>query len=495
MKRIISITAVLCFLLGACVTTSPPAGADFKTGPMPGWVSNPPQDDDSFMYFTGSGQSGLGVLSEAEQFAVQDIISNIVKFIGVEITARTSAQAKGTLENFQTNISREVSESSSSRVSGFRVQEKWFQKNEKGILVYILVRYEKEALLKEKARIEQLFVEKLEAITIPEAKARELEAAGRHYEAMLRYLDASAAAAESTLENAGIYFSRNIDNAMKSLEKISVFKLNDNLSGTIGQEFAQPFGLKIVSGNTVQSAGIPNADVMVSFPEVKNGKQTMKYVVVRSDADGVVTFKHPIPTFVGAARVTMVIDISPYLKKLKASLTVPTEKITAIDNLAATKKQVFVYSVASRAKNIPTAIFVVDCDESGKSLSINNSTTSGIAETLTAEGFSLKNTRLDPAVLLGKTDKDAVGIIRQGTSGLTRAVIGNAAVDSYYLDGTRYILKVRGTVKVLDLVTGELLYEKTLTKSVTGVNLESTRLTAFKQLGKELGQKISIESP
>ena len=125
----------------------------------------------------------------------------------------------------------------------------------------------------------------------------------------------------------------------------------------------------------------------------------------------------------------------------------------------------------------------------------NNSTTSGISESLTAEGFILKNSQMDPLTLLGKSDKDIVGIIRKGPPGINRAIAGTAAVQSYYKDGSRYILKVQGTVKDLDLVSGTLLYEKTLQKSVTGVNLESTRLTAFKQLGKELGQKISVECP
>jgi hypothetical protein len=81
------------------------------------------------------------------------------------------------------------------------------------------------------------------------------------------------------------------------------------------------------------------------------------------------------------------------------------------------------------------------------------------------------------------------------TPGTERAIVGTASVDNFYKDQDRYIIRVTGSVKVIDLATMKVLYEKSLMKSLTGVNLEAARMSAFKQLGKDLGSKIAVETP
>ena len=89
------IAAAAVMLCASCASVTQPGGS------IPVWVTNPPEADATSMYFSGVGTSDGGDLAEAENAAVYSLIAEVTRFIGVEITAETTVEARDTLETYE----------------------------------------------------------------------------------------------------------------------------------------------------------------------------------------------------------------------------------------------------------------------------------------------------------------------------------------------------------------------------------------------------------
>jgi hypothetical protein len=495
-NRTAHIVILAAFCLG-CAASGAFAQDEADSGPMPEWVRARPRDTDAYMFFLGTGYSAKGVLAEALEFANLDIQSQIVKFVGVRITAQSSIEAKGSLDEFKANIYKQVKESSSTYQAGFRVEKRpWYQKNAQGLTAYILASYETKTLLKEKKRLEDLFQSLIDSVRVPEQAGDKLAADGRYYEAALRYIEAAVAAYEANLEDRDVALNRNLANAMAAVEKINLIKLNDNLTGTTGAEPGEPFRLKAAAGPSPSSPGVPKTAVLVTWyaAPAAGSAPVAKTASLQTDGEGVLEFRHPVLTIVGAGKVGARLDLDAYLEKLKPVERKSPEKVAALAKLALSKKQEFRFTALAPAKDLPLAVCFADLDENGKPLAGAQSTASGINESLSQQGFKLKTAAIDPARLAAADEGELAELILARAAGARRAIVGTAAVESYYKDGDSFIITVTGTARVIDLASKKTVYEKTLQKKYVGTSLEAGRAAAFKQLGRELGLKIAAEA-
>jgi hypothetical protein len=472
------------------------AQEDVDSGPMPDWVKARPQDTDQLVYFSGMGFSAKGHLVEALEFANIDIQTQIVKFVGVRVTSTTSIEAKGNLDEFKANISKQIKETGSMYQAGFRLDKRpWSEKSARGLTVYILCSYDKESLLKEKKRIEDIFQTLIDAVRLPEEAGGKLAADGRYYEAALRYIEAAVAAGESTLEDRDVALNRNLANALAAVEKINLVKLNDNLTGTSGAEPELAFQLKAAGGPTASDKGVPNTAILVTYFTAPASGSTLiaKTVSVKTDDQGVLSFRHPVLTFAGKGKIGMRLDLDAYLEKLRPVEKQSPDKIAALARLANSRKQEFLLTALAPAKSLSLAVFVVDVDESGAPLAANQATASGLSEALTQQGFKLKTAKVDTQAITGMDEEELAALILLKVPGAQRAVVGVGLMTGSDRDGDRFIITVTGTVKVIDLTTKKTMYEKTAQKKYVGTSLEAGRTAAFKQLGNDLGLKIAAD--
>ena len=81
------------------------------------------------------------------------------------ITAQTTATAKASLQSYQTDLQQTLTSTSSGRVTGLEITEKWSEPRDGGTTMYVLARYAKNDLNREKRRLEEIFQEKIEAIS------------------------------------------------------------------------------------------------------------------------------------------------------------------------------------------------------------------------------------------------------------------------------------------------------------------------------------------
>ncbi len=487
-------------LLAALLGIATAIGAQAQeadSGPMPDWVSARPRDNDESVFFLGMGFSAKGSLVEALEFANVDLQTQIVKYIGVRVTATTSIDAKGTLDEFTANISKQIRETSSSYQAGLRVERRpWYRKTGQGLTAYILASYEKKTLLKEKKRLEDLFQSLIDSVRIPESEGAALAAEGRFYEAAVRYLEAAVAAGEANLEDRDVALNRNLANAMAAIEKINLVKLNDNLTAVSGEAPAEAFRLKAAAGPTASSPGVPRTSIRVTYDAAPamGSSPVAKTVSLQTDAQGLLEFRHPTLTFTGRGKVIVRLDLDAYLEKLKPAGRRSPEKVAALARLVLSKKQEFQFTAQAPTRGLLLALCVVDVDENGAPLPGNQSTASGLRESLSRRGFKLKNAALEPGSFMDASEEELAALILGKAADARRAVVGTATMESFYRDQGSFIITVSGTVKVIDLASRKIVYEKSLQKKYVGTTLAAGRSAAFKQLGRELGLRIAAES-
>jgi hypothetical protein len=462
---------------------------------LPDWVKNPPADTAEFVYFSGQGFSADKNISDAEKRATDDLIGGIMRFVGVRITSKTSTNAVATADSFESILRKEVSQTGTARVTSFQIVNKWIHTLDVGITVYILARYNKTELYKEKERLEKLFIETIEAVEKPQREGDEYYRQGRYYEAVIRFLEATLAAAESDLENKDIYVNRNIDDAMKTLERINLYKLSDNIKAFVGEEVKQPFTLKVAAGPVEDTRGVAEVALEFTYKKLKNSLKITETTIIKTDKEGMIQFIHPICQFVGGETVNVTLSLGSYLAKLENIPTKYETKVNGFKLLALSKTVTFNFTVFAKSKDIPSGIVMADLDNNGTCIAGSSKTASGVLESLTQNGFKIKIISLNPALILAKSDSDILKLIKSNTKDIERSIYGSAQIIDVKKNGPKYIAKVTGTVKVIDLKNGSILFEKTIKDNALGATQEEAKDSAFKQMGIKLGIALAQGVP
>ncbi len=180
---------------------------------VPVWVVQTPQPDSKYTFFVGSSSGADSATTIGD--ATASLIAGIMKYMGVSISVSSSAEAQASLTDYQAKITQTVTTESQGRIAGFEVVEKYIQKDGKSGLytVHVLARYETKELQKEKARLEALFKEKIDAVVVPEQKGDAAAAEGRQLDAIRFYAEAMTAAGGSDIDNAQVKLERNAKKA------------------------------------------------------------------------------------------------------------------------------------------------------------------------------------------------------------------------------------------------------------------------------------------
>ena len=465
------------------------AGGPTPQEPAPDWVLSPPEDDADYSYFVGYGTSAGGDTAEARTIATNTMLDEILRYIGVRVTSETTAEARGSLEDFKTDITQIVRQTGASRVTGFTIADTWTDLTKPPeVTVYILGRYDRDELEKEKDRIEQLFIEEDRAISGPESEGNSLAAEGRHYEAAIKFITAAGAALKSKVANADIKYKRNMDRAMESVEGISLVKLNDGLQGMAGEALPEPLVLKIVNGSGYDDPGIPDATFIVSYQEyhAPTGRMRYREAEVKSNQEGLAAFEHPVPRFVGQAKVSFSLDLSSYLRVLDDAKGSDRDLVDGLEELLVRKKATFQITVASNAQNIKTGVFIVDLDKEGDPVGAVRTSDALMAELpdydLMRLSLSGSPAREEEEILadLKTKYKDRVARLIVGTSRI---------IETRESDG-KILAKAQASVRVIDMATDDLLLTVQTEKSGLGSNEDAAIQQAYKEAGKLLGTKI-----
>jgi hypothetical protein len=488
-----AMTALL--FISGCSTPAKPSAAEPAKKAPPQWVLTQPAGNAQFEFFVGSSSDASGDAAKAEEQAIYSLIAEITRYMGVRITTDTTSEAKASLDAFQAQVTQQVRQQGDARVTGFRVADKFVDKDKARVTVYLLAQYDRAELEKEKARLAAVFQEQIDAVALPEQKGREFENRGDLFNSIKSYIEAAAAASGSNVDNAAIKFERNINNAKRVVGRIGLVPLTGVLTGAIGEPLRETFKLKVVNGQGEKDPPVPGADIQVSFKELRGGRVGIRTASLQSDENGMVEFEHPTPSFVGSEKLTMMLDLSAFLRPLDRVPRNFAFHVNGLQDLVGTKRADFEYTVLSRAKDVPTGIVVLDMDTAGNSTG-GSGTASGILESLSTDGFKVRTLAYNSTMLKGMSDADIVKSIAAsfGTQ-VERIIFGTIAIDEFVEEKGTFQVRVAGTVKAADLKSGQVFYSKRMFKRSIGSSSDGAISGAFRNLGVDFGKDLSRNLP
>jgi len=456
----------------------------------PGWVLSAPEDKDGFMFFVGSGDRGN--LAQSEEAANAEVIDKVITFVGVEITAQTDATIVATLESYKGDLKSSVQKKSELRMKSLELAEKWVEPKS-GTAVHVLYRVQKQDLLAEQKRLDDLFKEILELVAKPEGEAEGFAEEGRYYDAAVKYIQAAVAAAGLDIPNKEVKFERNIAAAKDALGKITILAFaGDNTQAVAGREMPNAFQAVVVTGAKSSDQPVPDVSVKVSYRVMGTaGRMRTDTVTAKSDEEGIVSFALPVPRFVGNEKITVTLNAGPYLEPLEKAPKEYQSAVTGLEQLAAQKRATFSYTVISLAREVPMGIAVAEVDARGVALA-SSETAAGILGELGAQKFRVKTLKVPVDRLVGVGDADIAAYLKQTySSEVKRAAFGVCQVTGTEKDGDKVVARVKAVVKVVDFESGETRLSVEKSSSALGNTAETAAAAAFRKVGQLVAQDVA----
>lgn len=458
----------------------------------PAWVQSGTRDEGANMVFVASGSSNAGNPADAEKKAVVDLTNQIQNYIGVSVTSSTTAKAVATLDSYKADIEQTVTSTSTRRVSGFVLGERFTVTRGDMVYVYLKGMYDKAAIEKERARIAAVFKEQDEAISGPEAEAKALLNQGMAYKAFEKFVQAAAASSSSDVENADIKFERNMNQARDILSKITLLPVNGSQKTAVGQDFPSPFAIKVVWGPDASSPVVPDVTLRFNYKVKRGNNLGTASAQIKSGPDGVASFIYPTPNFAGSDNVVVLLDVNPYIETLAKVPRKYLSQVNALEELAAKNRAVMAFTVESNAKNVPMGIFLADTDENGTLLR-RSDTQAGIQQAL--NGFRITPVSGAQAAQVQGDEASVLAAFKPLLGASKRVIFGQVNITEMTPESGGFTARASGTVKCLDVATGEVLFTSTKNKRARGATREAAIAAATRQLGEDFGKALADQLP
>ncbi len=462
----------------------------------PDWVLQRPQADREYRYFVGAGEAAGGSLVQAQQAATNAMISDIIRYIGVDVTTNSTATARSDLESFEAELVEQVQQQGEAVVSGFEIIDSFVMERDGAVTVYLLGRYEKGALDEEQRRFRALFQERIDAVDVPAEQGRRLYDAGEYARALPFLLEAAAAAGVSDIDNAEIRFDENITLARQLIESIVFEPVTSQINASLNQAVGQSFGAMVYAQHRGQQIPISGLPVRVSYREARGngGRMTVRTSTVYTDDQGVALFDHPVPNFVGSSQVSMTLDISASVEPL---LDLPRRyqaQVEALEDAAVDTACTMQLVVASAAAQAPTAVLIMEMDADGNPLP-SQATGDAFRAALLAQGFFLETLDIPAYMLSELSDQEFLELMRidYGDS-FDRVIFARVSVQEVN-DRSGVIVGVGGTFQAVDLQNRRVLYSISPSIRGRGRNLQSAMQAAFRSLGTSAAEQFLNNLP
>ncbi|MBN1520154.1 MAG: hypothetical protein JW923_08690 [Spirochaetales bacterium] len=489
--RLLAGALALVLALASCVST----GASRSSAP-PDWALRTPAPDSTYTYFVGHAAVKDGNVSLALDDATANLVSSIMTYMGVKVTAESTAVAKASLDSYQADIVQTVKAESAGRIAGFQIKERTEVKEKSGaVTLYILASYVTTDLNKEKVRIAALFKEQEDAVSKPEAAGDAAVASGRVFDAVKSYVEAAVAASSGTVDNADIKLERNINKARTVLGKVRFERLDSPTSVSMGKAYAKPFSARLVYGEGSAAPGIPGAEVsMVYQYRNTNGRILTRTERGLTDAKGVISFAPPEPNFVGKASFVFRLNLDSTRDLMDRIPAKYDGYVTALDEDLSTRTLSFDYVIASDARTVPTGVYVVDVGADGAA-SPTSVAEKGLFDSMAKERFKVGLAPIDPALVLsGNTSAIVAQAKARYSPALSRFIFGSARVEGAVKDGSMWQATARMSVTCVDLATGMVLYATEKVFVAVAADEAGARSAALMQVAREAVAKDLMSS-
>ncbi len=475
----IAIVALAGCILAACATTP-------QSKQAPEWTLTTPSADATYTYFVASSSDSKGDPALATEDAALGLISQITRYMGVDISVATTGVAKGTLDSYSADVTSVVKQTGSSKVSGFSIKDRYVVRDGSMVTVYVLAQYVTTDLNKEKARIAAVFKEKVDAVAKPETAGDAAAESGRHFDAIKNYVEAAVAASGSDIDNASIKLERNVNKARSVLGKLRFIRVDAPTTASLGKDISKPFQARLVYGEGDRATGVPGAEVYVSYQRRQSsGRVVGRTERAMTDEKGIVSFTPPAPDFVGKATLSLALNLDSTRELLDKIPAAYSALVEAIGDDMARRSLSFEYVIASAARSIPTGVTIVDLGDNGKPATTSIAQ-GGLFETLAKEKFKTGLAPLNPAIVAALDDEAVLKAAKiQYGSGLARLIYGVAKIENSVKDGSMWQVTARMTVRCVEFSTGIILYSVEKTAITVAADEATAKRSALLQVARD----------
>jgi hypothetical protein len=464
----------------------------FGCASVPNWVEAPPAVSNTEVFFTGLGSDDGGNAAKAEKSAMNSMVSEVTRYLGVRITSESTVEATSTLTTYTAEITELIREASYAYISDLRLVDRYSETLPDGtLIVHLLGAYDRSALAAEKERLARLIAERIEAVAGPERAGDAHAIRGDLYDAAVSYLESASAALDSDIENAALILQRVLGKAVDAVTRITVGPVSAPESARVGMPVTQMFSIS-AAGPAGVITGVPFS---VTWTDGKpGGRGGLMSAIVRTDPAGVAVFSHPPPAVAGIGRVNFSLSFSAQLEPLKSAAGKADELVRGFERAIATKRVEYRFSVLSESMSYETAVYFVDMLDDGTIFS-DSATGSGIYASLGKAGFPL----VPFTGLEGLHNFDTlqfIDAVRQ--TELTQAhrvIFGVATVTSISVENDVFLVSAEADLKVVDIETGKIVYTKSGTRTARGRSREAGVAAVFHGLGEQLGEVLARELP
>ncbi len=462
--------------------------------PAPEWVLQPPAADARFEYFVATATSRSGDVAEAEGGAAASLLTQINQALGVDVSVLTTAEARSTLDAYETELEQQVTQSGVGRVEGLRIADRYVVSNDSMVTVHLLGEYEKAAFQTERAERTRLLAEREALLLEPERRAKSAVARGDVSAALLGYAQAAAAAAQAQDEGLRIapaVLERSLQAANELLRGVRIETLGGPVQPTNGSAPDQPILFLVTDA---EGTPIRGAAVEVSFVDRDGARSVVRTRQLVSDENGYVRFAYPEIEWVGDHVVTARLDSDQALTLISRIDGDEADQAGALQTALANTRASYRFASVSRAREVPTAVLVVDTDASGLPMP-DQRTAAGINEALSQAGFAIVSANVDNAGIVGQPAEQLGQYLRSVMPpDIDRAIVGTAEITGF-TDSEGYLVRVRATLYAIDLATGELVHSVSGVKNAQSSSATGAINSAFLSLGRTLGQELVSTLP
>lgn len=465
-------------------------GPDLTSRKVPDWVIAPPAGDSQFEYFVVSSAAADSVAA-AEEAAGYSLLTQINQALGVHITVETSAEARSTLDSYEANLVQQVTQSGSGHVEGLRIADRYIAEQGGGFVVYLLGQYERGAFETERSRRQALLRQQEALVTAPEAEGDRLSGTGRITQAIFSYVQAAAAASSSDVQIAPVVLERSLRKAADLANRLELSVVSGPSVVSLGEVPGDPvlFVLRDDRGLPV-----PGASLEISYLERRGTRDIVRTVAQTTDSDGTTAFFHPAPVRVGEFTVTARLDQEQALSLLGSLPASASNAADVVENAVVNVRVTYRFMVLSRARDVPTAVVILDTDAAGRPLA-EDRTSQGVLEALSVAGFQLRSVAVAPAEVASRSVADAIELLQERVPpDVERVILGESGIADFREDDG-VLVKVSGSLTAVDLATGTVLYTTSGIKNARSLTAERAIATAFAELGRQLGEDLASNLP
>jgi len=473
-KQLIYLMIIFPLLITACAT-----GAKSERF-APEWFRNLEETEDESCYLVKISTFAMNE-SEASEKAVNELYSRVMEISGKSDIYSNTEDQTILIDELKAVMDTELPMED---ILSIHRQEWFFDKD--GSYYYGAFCLYKSAADKLKNRLLESYYSNDEILNAFLASSESYKSEQKYYSAAEELLKAALHVQQQSKPLFEDVAQLYIDNAASFLNRITVSGIQAPEEAFANTMIGDPFHILCSS----EDGNVGDVEFLVSYVAKKrDGSKGQFERRLISNSSGVLEFYHPFIPFSGDAPVSFKVGSRDFHSAL-LGLGTDTLDISALKEWVNESSLDYQISVASASRKLPMGVILLHTDITGRALD-NNDSSIGLAESLTQDGFQVTVMTLDPAEIEQAGESAFLRDLRAYyRDEYVRVVFGTVRIEDFESRGDTYRVKTGGSLKVVDVDSGEILMISDLEKSVESRSNTLAVTASFRELGKAFAQEL-----